>query len=155
VAIAYRALERWGWEGHQHGKQWSTQPARSSAGLGCLRVTGYSSPIGCGHYGPGHDLHPIGMRETVDRAGTEGHLEHREGHAALRTVDGACIELWTHDLATLRQVVVASLGARLLVAEHVLWFDLVDDDGDRRLGCVNVAFVPVDDCGGREHAEVD
>jgi hypothetical protein len=115
-----------------------------------LLVTEYSSPIGCGHYGPGHDVHPIAMRETVDREGTSGRLELRGDHAALRTADDVGIELWTHDLAALRQVAVASLGARLLVREHLVWFDLLDGDGDRCLGCVNVAFVPVDPCPGRE-----
>jgi len=71
------------------------------------------------------------MRETVNRAGTMDCLELCGNHAPLRTADDGGMELSDHDLAALRLVVAASLGGPLLVAVQLLWFDLLDDDGDR------------------------
>ncbi len=112
------------------------------------RVVNYAAPIGCGSYLAGHDVHPIAMRATVDRPAVVGRLELADDHAAFMSEAGHRTELWTHDLATLRYLARASIGARLQVGEHLVWVDLLDDDNTVQLGCVNVAFAPVGPCAG-------
>jgi hypothetical protein len=106
----------------------------------------FVAPIGCGIYLAGHDVHPIAMRETVDRAAVPGRLTTFADHAAFTSDEGERIEVWTHDLVTLQVTVGAGVASRLQVEEHLVWIDLIDHDGMLRLSCVNVAFDWVEQC---------